>query len=331
LRILGVTLSLGIVLFANLGARMPMAVKVDEEISGSCEKSISVFQTEDNSQIHFLKIACVHDQGWDTMAEVNFWRRIITLEKDSSMANIYASRRLLHPVSRAVVDSLERIGHLDTLRRELCLMYQLPVDTRIKFTGGKKWFYEFSGVKNKLKRAIKLFDSFHVDPFYAQSVLLIESPGTNKAKSIAGAYGQFQLMPFVARQYGLRVDKYLDERENFDRSAYAAARLFNEICIPYARRWCNTYGFAVDESALWFKLLVLHCYNAGATTVKNAMQVVPNSYQGNALIHQLWHTNYGRFQSEAQNYSQIALACYLEYENSIQKGNLVNSISFNKY
>jgi len=43
------------------------------------------------------------------------------------------------------------------------------------------------------------------------------------ALSHAGARGLWQLMPDTARQYGLRVDKYIDERLNFERSTRAAA------------------------------------------------------------------------------------------------------------
>ncbi len=43
------------------------------------------------------------------------------------------------------------------------------------------------------------------------------------ALSHAGARGIWQLMPETARQYGLRVDKYIDERLNFERSTRAAA------------------------------------------------------------------------------------------------------------
>lgn len=301
------------------------------KLNSSCGKEIAVLKSDNNDLYTFLKVNCVQLEGWDTMAEVKFWRRIITLSKDSSMANVFETRRLLKTFPRRFIDSVEKAGNLDSLRLQMCREYGLSEDTRIKFTGGKKWFYEFSGVKSKMARAIQLFDSLGTDPFYAQSVLLIESPGTNKAKSTSGAYGYFQLMPFVAKQYGLRVDKYKDERESFDRSAYAAARLFSEICVPYARKWCEMYGFVPDEKALWFKLLALHCYNAGSTTVKYAMQTVSNENQGNQLIYELWHTNYGRFQSEAQNYSQIAIACYLEYEKVLSVNQTVSAVPYVRF
>ena len=70
---------------------------------------------------------------------------------------------------------------------------------------------------NKFEKGIKVFESSGVDPWYAQAILLIESPGQMK-KSRDGAYGPFQLMPKVARAQGLTVNRYTDEREDFDRA-----------------------------------------------------------------------------------------------------------------
>lgn len=307
-------------------------VPVPETGPAGCYKEITTVKAPGDMFMSYLRIPCVYNEGWDTLAEVKFWRRIITLEKDSSLANVYGTRQILRAIPRKTIDSLEARGRLDYLRSDLCREYGLDEGTRIKFTAGKKWFYQqYDGINLKMARAIHLFDSFGTDPFYAQSVLLIESPGTHLAKSSSGAYGHFQLMPYVARQFGLRVDRYRDERTNFERSAYAAARLFKEVCVPYARKWCDMYGYKPDESSLWFKLLVLHCYNAGAGTVGSAMGTIPSGFSGNELIKKLWHTNYGRFQTESQNYSQIALACYLEYEKSVEPFNLVSSVIYQKY
>jgi hypothetical protein len=279
-----------------------------------CIREICTVRKSDGEKICYFKVGCIRVDGWDTLPEVRFWRKIVTLSKDSVLANIVENRRPLVVLPKKLIDSLEKADMLLKLRDELRAQYRLDTTFHIRFTSGKSHFYRFDKIGGLMERGIKLFDSFGVDPFYAQSVLLIESPGSNKQKSIAGAYGNFQLMPFVARKYGLRVDRYMDERENFDRSAYAAAMLIKEICIPYARKWCETYGFEVDESALWFKLLALHNYNAGAGTVRGAMAILPKDAQGNDLIKTLWKTSVGYFKSEAQNYSQLALACYLEFE-----------------
>ncbi len=282
---------------------------------------------ESTNGIAWLSVPNVVNEGWDTMPEIIFWRRIVSLPKDSSVANVYASRKLLKNFSRSFIDSLEVAGKLEVLRNELALEYKIPAGQRIMFTSGRKWFYNFANVQDKIGRGMQVFDSLGVDPFYAQTVLLIESPGSNKQKSIAGAYGHFQIMPFNARKYGLRIDNYVDERENFDRSAYVSAMLFKETFIPLAKRWCNELGFNADENALWFKLLVMHCYNAGPYGVKSAMQQVPNYYQGNKLIHRLWHTTAKYFPSEAQNYSQLAVACYLEFEKQLADANIKNTLN----
>lgn len=270
-----------------------------------------------SNEVAYLTVPSIKNEGWDTMPEVTFWQKIVSLDADSSVANVYASRKLLRTFPKKMIDSLERVGKLESLRAEVSKEYGLSKGERVMFTAGRKWFYNFSVVQSKIARALHIFDSLGVDPYYAQTVLLIESPGSNTLRSFAGAYGHFQIMPFNARKYGLRVDRYVDEREDFERSAYVSAMLFKETFIPYARLWCNQLGFKADENALWFKLLVMHCYNAGPYGVKSAMNRVPNYNQGSKLIHRLWHTTAPYFPGEAQNYSQLAVACYLAFEKEL--------------
>jgi hypothetical protein len=322
-------LTFGLVVSCNSsGGQTTTRKAADDE---KCIREVCTVKKSSGERICYFKIGCVRQDGWDTLPEIIFWRRVVSLSKDSVLANVVETREGLMVFPKKKSDSLEQLGKLGQFRDELLVKYGVNPTHHVRFTSGKNHFYRFDAIGNKMERGIKLFDSFGVDPFYAQSILLIESPGSNKQKSIAGAYGNFQLMPYVARSYGLRVDGYLDERENFDRSAYAAARLVKEICIPYARKWCETYGFSVDETALWFKLLALHNYNAGSGTVRGAMAVVPKTNQGNDLIKTLWKTSAGYFKSEAQNYSQLALACYLEFESQNLLHQPVSAVKYNKY
>jgi len=57
--------------------------------------------------------------------------------------------------------------------------------------------------------------------------LLIESPNKLQ-KSFVGAYGSFQLMKNVAIQIGLKVNGYVDEREDFNKSAWVASQLIKK-------------------------------------------------------------------------------------------------------
>jgi hypothetical protein len=63
----------------------------------------------------------------------------------------------------------------------------------------------------------------------------------------------------------------------------------------------------------------MHIYNAGAGNVQLALDAIPQPGIGIDLIKQLWNTSAGRFKSASQNYSQLILAAFLEYEDRIDK------------
>jgi len=63
--------------------------------------------------------------------------------------------------------------------------------------------------------------------------------------------------------------------------------------------------------------LVMHVYNAGAGNVKMALALVPSETKGIEIIKTLWNTEAGRFRSSSQNYSQLILAAFLEYEDQV--------------
>ena len=89
----------------------------------------------------------------------------------------------------------------------------------------------------------------------AQSILLIESPAQLKYSSV-GAYGPFQIMKKFARTMGLTVNRYIDERKDFTKSAFAASELLRTICVPQARRiLCEMDDVDPNGDELWFKFL----------------------------------------------------------------------------
>jgi hypothetical protein len=262
-------------------------------------------------KVCFVQLPCVQEEGWDTLQHVRFWRQIMRLNPDSALVSIADTREILCRIRMrdySVLGDSERMAYKATVREK----YALPSHTRLYITTGKNWFYNPHVVAPKIQQAIAIFDSLGVDPFLAQAVLLIESPVGN-LRSEAGAYGHFQLMKEVARQFGLRVDRHADEREDFEKSAIAAAKLFRDICIPYAASMLREHGYDYHERALWFRLLAMHIYHAGAGTVRKALNTVPLQPDGSALIRRLWNTDYGYFRNAAQNYSQLVLASYLEF------------------
>ena len=263
-----------------------------------------------NNDSHVLMDASILFQDrWDELPQPKFWKQIMKLSPDSCVINVASTRQILEVTSyskwRAQSEE-QKECYKDSLKA----LYGLDSTDRIFITTGKNDFYRFKDVYPSLSQGVEAFERYNVDPWYAQAILLIESPGQLK-KSSAGAYGPFQLMPAVARNQGLKVNKTIDERKDFDRSAYAASRLIRTICIPEAKKIAGKHQLQYNESDLWFRLLVLHVYHAGALNVAAAIDKISPTKGGQEIITSLWQTTAASFGNNSQNYSQLALASQL--------------------
>lgn len=84
---------------------------------------------------------------------------------------------------------------------------------------------------------------------------VVESELLVDARSQVGAVGLWQFIPATARQYGLRIDQWVDERRDPIKSTRAAAAYLKELHSYYGR---------------WF--LVTAAYNAGPGIINKALQ-----------------------------------------------------------
>jgi hypothetical protein len=253
----------------------------------------------DNDCINYSKYPNFHKEGWDTLSNIIFWQNIIKMSPDSGILNVCTNRQMLSSISCLDYKKLP-YNHVDSLQKKL------NITDRIYFTTGKSHFYDINSSFPFIKRGIKIFERENTDPFYAHVILLIESPGKSASSSV-GAVGHFQLMPDVAKSMGIRIE----DRSDFDKSAYAAAKLIRTICIPQAKEMVNKHKIEYKETDLWFRLLVLHIYHAGSGNVRGALEKCDFRYN---VITQLWNIKYKSFGNASQNYSQIAIAAILEYE-----------------
>jgi tetratricopeptide (TPR) repeat protein len=264
----------------------------------------------------FIANDAIFQEGWNNLAQPEFWRKVINLHHDSAIINIAEIRKPIHTISTEQWGCQEE-PEKDEYKVNLCRSLKLEEDERLYVTSGKKFFFEYKKVIPFVSRSIDVFEETGVDPWYAQSILVIESPGKTNARSYVGARGPFQLMPYVARKYGLTVTRNHDDRTDLEKSAKAAAQLLNGICIPKAKELLDTLRVSYTESDLWFRLVVLHIYHAGYSNVACAIRQIDPSEGGMELIQELWQTECRGFKNESQNYSQIALASLIEFDSII--------------
>jgi len=272
-------------------------------------KVIDVYIEKDSANYLAVNFDELFSERWDTLPQVKFWRKVMDYGSDTCIINIAATREVLgfeNVVKWGYQSEEEKQHYKDSVRVVHCL----DSTTKIYVTFGKRDFYLIEETFPSISKAIVLFQEFETDPWFAQAILLIESPG-KMAYSNAGAYGAFQLMKSVARKYGLIVNKEIDERKDFKKSAKAASSLISKVCIPEAKRILDKKGIDFSESDLWFKFLVLHIYHAGAGNVGGLINQLEEQKTGIDLISWIWQNEWGGFKNASQNYSQVAIASLL--------------------
>lgn len=282
---------------------------------GQQSQLLDICSDRDSSAYTIVDVEDLFLERWDTLAQPIFWKKIMKLSPDTCIINIAASREILcyEPTELwSGQSSDQKQAYKDSLK----LLYCLDDETKIYVTSGKKDFYLVNKTMPSISKAVNVFDACKVDPWYAQAILLIESP-KKLEYSNAGAYGPFQLMKSVARAHGLVVNKTTDERKDFEKSAKAAASLLSKVCVPEAKRILNSLEVEFSENKLWFKLLVLHIYHAGAGNVEGLLKQQETPLSGKNLITWIWKNEWGGFKNASQNYTQVAIAALLSLQDEI--------------
>jgi Transglycosylase SLT domain len=301
----------------EMKASLPSEPEKKEAEQGLCSCVIGVCDPSSKVSHNYVFDKQMYDMRCDTLAQVRFWRDIMNLHEDSCIINVATYRNQLvriHNKEWGSKSDESKTCFKDSVRSSL----GLDSTHRILLTTGKRFFYDFDRAFGQFEKGINCFIDNGVDPWYAQSILLIESPNKLQ-KSNAGAYGPFQLMKNVARLFGLKVNRQMDERADFERSAYAASSLIKKICIPKTREMLDSLGITnYNETDLWFRLLVMHSYHAGSGNVKLALKTFNPTTGDMNLIYNLWKAETRHFKSASQNYSQLVLAAHLEMNKRMQ-------------
>ncbi|MFM8949603.1 MAG: transglycosylase SLT domain-containing protein [Bacteroidota bacterium] len=288
----------------------PMSRNIDST-KPFLERTVIGYETK--TQGKFINNDAIFKEGWDTLSHVRFWQEIMAMPHDSLLLNVAHLRKPLF--SLHVADwSCQTVDEKDEYKRLVCVSNDLSSATSINVTSGKEHFFEFRKVLPMIPTAIEIFEQEGTDPWYAQTILLIESPGKTHGTSYAGARGAFQLMPSVARSQGLVVTNSRDDRTDLRLSAAAAARFIRKVCVAEGRRLLNRHSVPFNESDLWFRLFVMHIYHSGAGNLSAALNSLQPTEGGMDFIRKLWRTEAAGFKNESQNYSQVALAAMVNFD-----------------
>lgn len=273
---------------------------------------VKVLIKKDTECRKLIKDTKLYADGWDSLPQPRFWSEVLTLEPEYSLINIAEKREILGVTSSKRYEWLGVAGQ-KRFKDSIRIANGLPSSEGIMVTGGKKQFYLIKETIPNISRAIDVFAQEGVDPWYAQVILMIESPGMNRTSEV-GASGPFQIMPDVAREQGLIVNDQVDERTNFRKAAQTAARLLRKTYIPKVRNMMANHKLYYNESDMWFRMLVLHSYHAGPGNVSGVLGAIRPYAGGCDLMKKVWTTEHGGFQNSCQNYSQIALAALMELD-----------------
>ena len=294
-----------------------------QEAKTNANHILSVRTNDDNTCHKVVKDWELFSEGYDTLQQVVFWREVVNLDPEHYIIYSLESREILGYAETSEWNRKSpaaKKAFIEERRNDM----EIPRGNTIVTAQGRQDFYLFQETIPNISKAVDIFNKDHTDPWYAQAILLIESPGARVKTSYAGARGSFQIMPEVGREMGLIVNETTDERTNFTKSAHAAAKLIRQNCVPQAKAMLNRRGIAFHETDLWFRLLVMHCYHAGAGNVNSALTSMGAKKGGKELIVKLWKTTAGGFGNESQNYSQIALAAIMELSNIVDsQGDIV--------
>lgn len=145
---------------------------------------------------------------------------------------------------------------LDSIQKTVPLSYNEYVQTYIDIYVKRKSMYaDMLGMSNYYFPIFEKALKAHNIPTELKYLPIVESSMNPHAISRVGATGMWQFMFGTAKDYGLNMDNFVDERKDPIQASYAAAAYFRD---------------AYNELGDW--LLAIAAYNCGKGNVTRAMQ-----------------------------------------------------------
>jgi hypothetical protein len=148
-----------------------------------CKNVVGILNPLTNQSEHYVFDNSLYHLKIDTLPQIRFWREIMNLHQDSAIISFASNRQRIEKVcinEWNCKSELQKKLYRDSVRASR----GLDTSSRILFTTGKKFFYDFDKTSRNFHQGINCFIENNVDPWYAQAILLIESP--NKLQKCGG-------------------------------------------------------------------------------------------------------------------------------------------------
>ncbi|MCB0406069.1 MAG: LysM peptidoglycan-binding domain-containing protein [Bdellovibrionales bacterium] len=170
------------------------------------------------------------------------------------------------PPGRSNVEKIESLTIDDVVKREEPSTaglydnsrYDFPITINSKVEGWMDYFtgrgrVHFERYLARSSRYIPLMKHILRNSGLPEDLVylaMIESGFNIRAKSIARAVGPWQFMPATGTRYGLRVDSWIDERQDPIRSTEAAARYLKDLYLMFESWYLAAAAYNAGENKL---------------------------------------------------------------------------------
>ena len=146
---------------------------------------------------------------------------------------------------------------------------------------------------------------------------LVESYFSPQASSRAGAVGLWQFVPVTARQYGLKIDGWIDERRDPIKSTRAAAAYLKDLHRAFDRWYFATAAYNAGQGAMEKVMQSSQPKNFAALIEKTKLSVETRNFLPKFVAAALIAAN-----PEKYGFGNVVKEAQTEYEEIEVRGNL---------